>query len=148
VGIEIKPKRTDKLIKRVQDRDLKNAVIIQDDARLALPRHFKEYSVDSIYINFPDPWPKRRHEKNRVLSREFLNECCHVLKLYGKLNIATDHEPYASDVAASVSCVPQLETCFPEVLARESPEAYPTYFAQKWISMGRQIYYQKYQRTI
>jgi len=147
-AIEIKRKRVDKLIARVEKRDLKNIAIIQDDARCALPRFFEENSVDSIYINFPDPWPKRRHEKNRVLSRDFLDECHRVLKFYGTLNITTDYQPYAEDVANCVSGIAQLETCYPEVVAREVPDAYPTLFAQKWMSMGRQIYYQKYQRII
>jgi len=147
-AIEIKRKRVDKLIARVEKRDLKNVAIIQDDARCALPRFFEENSVDAIYINFPDPWPKRRHEKNRVLSRDFLSECRHVLKFYGTLNITTDYQPYAEDVANCVSGIAQLETCYPEVLARAVPDAYPTLFAQKWTSMGRQIYYQKYQRII
>jgi len=147
-AIEIKRKRVDKLIRRVQDRGLTNVAIIQDDARCALPRFFVENSVDAIYINFPDPWPKRRHEKNRVLSRNFLDQCRHVLKFYGNLNIATDYRPYAEDVADCVSGIAQLETCFPEVLSHASPEAYPTLFAQKWTAMGRQIYYQKYQRII
>jgi tRNA (guanine-N7-)-methyltransferase len=147
-AIEIKRKRVDKLIKRVENRRLTNVAIIQDDARYALPRFFEENSVDAIYINFPDPWPKRRHEKNRVLSRNFLDECRNVLKFYGTLNITTDYQPYAEDVANCVSGIAQLETCYSEVLTHESPEAYPTLFAQKWTAMGRQIYYQKYQRII
>ncbi len=148
VGIEIKRKRVDKLIERTENRKLKNVTVIQDDARCALPRFFRENSVDAIYVNFPDPWPKRRHEKNRVLSRDFLEDCRHVLKFYGKLNITTDFAPYAEAVADEVCGIPLLETCYPEVVKNRSDDAYPTLFAQKWINMGRTIYYQKYQRTI
>ena len=148
VGIEIKRKRVDKLISRVENRGLKNVTIIQDDARCALPRFFSENSVDAIYINFPDPWPKRRHEKNRVLSRDFLEDCCSVLKFYGNLNITTDFRPYAEAVADEVDAIPLLETCYPEPVKNHSDDAYPTLFSQKWINMGRTIYYQKYQRTI
>jgi tRNA (guanine-N7-)-methyltransferase len=148
VGIEIKRKRVDKLIRRIEARKLGNVTVIQDDARCALPRFFNENSVDAIYINFPDPWPKRRHEKNRVLSRDFIEDCCHVLKFYGNLNITTDFRPYAEAVADEVGSVPLLETCYPEIVKNNSDDAYPTLFAQKWINMGRTIYYQKYQRTI
>lgn len=141
VGIEIKRKRVDKLINRVENRKLNNVTIIQDDARCALPRFFVENSVDAIFINFPDPWPKRRHEKNRVLSRDFLEDCCKVLKFYGNLNITTDFAPYAETVANEVAAIPLLEICYPD-------EPFPTLFAQKWTKMGRTIYYQKYQRTI
>lgn len=148
VGIEIKRKRVDKLISRIEKRGLKNVTIIQDDARCALPRFFSENSVDAIYVNFPDPWPKRRHEKNRVLSRDFLEDCCSVLKYYGNLNITTDFGPYAEAAAEEVASVPLLETCYPEFVKNTSDEAYPTFFAQKWINMGRTIYYQKYQRIV
>jgi len=148
VGIEIKRKRVDKLISRIETRGLKNITIIQDDARCALPRFFGENSVDAIYVNFPDPWPKRRHEKNRVLSRDFLEDCCKVLKFYGNLNVTTDFQPYAETVANEVEAIPLLETCFPEVVKNRSDDAYPTLFAKKWVNMGRTIYYQKYQRTI
>ncbi len=148
VGIEIKRKRVDKLISRVESRGLKNITVIQDDARCALPRFFGENSVDAIYVNFPDPWPKRRHEKNRVLSRDFLEDCCHVLKFYGNLNFTTDHKPYAEAVADEIGAIALLETCYPEVMTNRSDDAYPTFFANKWINMGRTIYYQKYQRTL
>lgn len=148
VGIEIKRKRVDKLIDRIEKRGLKNVTIIQDDARCALPRFFGENSVDTIFINFPDPWPKRRHEKNRVLSRDFLQDCCSVLKFYGNLNITTDFQSYAETAANEIDAIPLLETCHPDVVKNQSDDAYPTLFAQKWINMGRTIYYQKYQRTI
>lgn len=146
VGIEIKRKRVDKLIKRIENRRLFNVTIIQDDARTALPRNFKNESVDAIYINFPDPWPKRRHEKNRLLNEDFIEECCRILKPRGMLNFATDVLWYAKEVADDLMNAPVLKNCYPETIITSSADAFPTFFAEKWKSQGRKLYYQKYEK--
>jgi tRNA (guanine-N7-)-methyltransferase len=147
VGIEIKRKRADKLIKRIENRKLNNITIIQDDARTAFPRCFKNQSVDAIHINFPDPWPKRRHEKNRLFNKDFIAECCRVLKPHGTLNFATDVLWYAKEVADDLTSNTSLKNCYPETIITSSPDAFPTFFARKWKSQGRKLYYQKYERT-
>lgn len=146
VGVEIKRKRIDKLIKRVEARDLKNVLLIQDDARTALPRDIKDKSADAIYINFPDPWPKRRHGKNRLFNEEFISECIRILKPKGTLNFATDVLWYAKEVAGDLTSNSHLKNCYPETIVSSSPDAFPTFFAEKWKSQGRKLYYQKYER--
>ena len=147
VGIEIKRKRTDKLIKRIERFELTNIYLIQDDARQALPRFFPNGTVDEIHFNFPDPWPKKRHTKHRAVTRAFLEDCSRVLKPGGTISIATDHDLYASEIAQSASQVTGLISCYPETIADKMPQAYPTFFALKWQSQGRSITYQKYRRA-
>ena len=147
VGIEIKRKRTDKLIRRIERFGFTNICLIQDDARQALPRFFPDGTVDEIHFNFPDPWPKNRHAKKRAVNQAFLEECARVLKPGGTISIATDHEPYASDIAQSASRVAGLISCYPEVIEVNTPQAFPTFFALKWRDQGRRITYQKYKRA-
>ena len=147
VGIEIKGKRVDKLIKRIERRGLGNVRLIQDDARVALPRNFEDGSVDEIHVHFPDPWPKKRHTKHRSMSGAFLKDCLKALKLGGTLTFITDHRPYAEAVRETFTDIPELESCYDEPLKRDAPDAFPTFFAQKWIAEGREITYQKYRRT-
>lgn len=144
VGIEIKRKRVDKLITRVEKRALANVTIIQDDARAAIPRVFPRGSVDEIHINFPDPWPKNRHAKNRALSMKFLIDCVDALKVGGTISFTTDHRPYAEDVAAEASQIPTIRSAYALPIVTDMPEAYETFFAAKWRSEGRTINYQKY----
>lgn len=148
VGIEIKRKRTDKLIQRVERRGLMNIIIIHDDVRLALPRFFGRESVDEIHINFPDPWPKRRHTKNRAVSAEFLAECARTLKAGGTLSFATDHLEYAADVSQCLSSISDLRNAFNERYLTDVDGAFPTFFAMKWREEGRGITYQKYVKKI
>jgi len=144
VGIEIKRKRVDKLIARVERRKLANVCIIQDDARAALPREFPESSVDEIHINFPDPWPKKRHAKNRAMGAAFIAACLRALKPGGTLSFTTDHRPYAEEVAELFAGMPAFSGCYEAPMITTLPEAYPTFFAMKWIAEGRTITYQKY----
>lgn len=146
VGIEIKGKRVDKLIKRIERRGLGNVRLIQDDARSALPRHFEAGSVDEIHVQFPDPWPKKRHAKHRSMNEAFLKNCLKALRKDGTLTFITDHRPYAEDVALLFAQCSDYESCYPETLMRDAPDAFPTFFAQKWIAESREITYQKYRR--
>lgn len=146
VGIEIRSKRMDKLIRRIERFLFKNIVLIQDDARDALPRFFRDRTIDEIYINFPDPWPKRRHAKNRAVNACLLGECQRVLKPKGTILIATDDRGYALEIANDAATIQGLVSSYPERLLTNMPDAYPTFFAQKWQRERRVIVYQKYQK--
>lgn len=143
-GIEIKGKRFDKLIKRTQKRGLDNIILIQDDGRNALVDHVKNNSIEKIYINFPDPWPKKRHTKNRLMNEPFLFSCLSVLKKEGELIFTTDFKNYAYQVAELFSSIDGFSNAYSGGILTDSPEAFPTFFAQKWKAEGRTIYYQKY----
>ncbi len=144
IGIEIKRKRVDKLIQRTQKRGLANILIIQDDGRRALKRFIKYETVKSIHINFPDPWPKKRHGKNRLITQEFIEDCRRILKSDGLIYFTTDFEKYAYAVAEEFNKFKRFKQFYADQIRTQSDEAYPTLFAQKWIEMGRTIYYQKY----
>lgn len=73
---------------------LKNIRLFTDDARL-LVQKLPENSVDEVYILFPDPWPKLRHNKRRLVNEETLSMLARIHKKGGKLLIATDHEDYS-----------------------------------------------------
>ncbi|MFH1874802.1 MAG: tRNA (guanosine(46)-N7)-methyltransferase TrmB [Pseudomonadota bacterium] len=147
IGIEIKHKRVDKLIARTEKRELKNIIIIQDDGRKALKRFIKDMAVETIHINFPDPWPKNRHEKNRLISQGFISDCHQALKSDGAIYFTTDFERYAQEVAEEFKEFRGFKSLYLNQISLESDEAYPTFFAQKWIEMGRTIYYQKYVKS-
>lgn len=142
-GIEIKSRRFEKLVARRDRRGLGNVKLYLSDACFALPRLFNDDSVEAIYINFPDPWPKRRHTRNRVLNEAFLKDCARVLVPGGILSITTDVEWYAKETFERLKKVGILSPTTAEVCT-ESDEAYPTFFSEKWKREGRTIYYQKH----
>lgn len=84
-----------KAVAGIHDRGLKNVRIHSDDAReliAALPDH----ALDRIEILYPDPWPKRRHHKRRIISDEFLGAAARVLKPECELRFATDIDDYCA----------------------------------------------------
>jgi tRNA (guanine-N7-)-methyltransferase len=146
VAVEIKGKRVDRLVRRLQMRGIENVMLIQSDARRALPECFEEVSIDEIHINFPDPWPKKRHTKNRLMNEGFLLECAARLKSGGTLHFSTDQEWYALEVRNLFADIASYEAQFEGGIAKDPPDAFPTLFMQKWREMGRSLYYQKYRK--
>jgi len=144
VAIEIKGKRIDRLVQRLQKRGIDNVLLIQDDARDAIEHLFLDASIDEINVNFPDPWPKNRHTKNRLMTAEFLQICAHRLKTGGRFNFATDQGWYAEDARAAFAQIDSLSSCYPEVIVTNPPDAFPTLFMEKWRDLGRTLHYQKY----
>jgi len=134
VGIELKVGRYFKLIERIQKRALTNVRLIQADARLAIERYFEANSIDTIHVNFPDPWPKRRHSKNRLFNDDFLKRVFVILKKGGVLSFITDQAWYAEDVVKNIA---RLKIDAEFTPSPESVEFFPTFFAQKWKKEGR-----------
>lgn len=82
------------LLGHIEDQALESIRIFHGDARLLL-ESFAQASIDEIYILFPDPWPKRKHHKKRLIITPMIELLAYVLKPGGRLLLATDHEDYA-----------------------------------------------------
>ncbi|MEE2996722.1 MAG: tRNA (guanine(46)-N(7))-methyltransferase TrmB [Pseudomonadota bacterium] len=82
-----------KLLSRVSAADLENVRIYRDDARLLVQR-LPENCLGRAFILFPDPWPKKRHQKRRIVSREVLDHLARALRDDTELRIATDDAGY------------------------------------------------------
>ena len=81
------------LLGLIEDRNLGNIRIYPDDARL-LFSHLPEAGFERVFILFPDPWPKTRHHKRRLISPETLDQLARVMKDGGTLHFASDHMEY------------------------------------------------------
>jgi tRNA (guanine-N7-)-methyltransferase len=93
LGFEIKFKTTVQSIERARGLGATNARMIKGDAR-KLTNYFADREVQKIMIHFPDPWPKRRQQKNRLMSSLFLKEMEQVLSPGGVVEFKTDHFGY------------------------------------------------------
>ncbi|MBI2346702.1 MAG: hypothetical protein HYV03_07490 [Deltaproteobacteria bacterium] len=144
-GIEIKWRRFEKLRERRERDRLANVALIYGDARVAVPQ--LACLVDKVYVQFPDPWPKRRHAWHRILDAEFLGSCARRLKTGGEIWFITDDKLYAESTAALFIADPGWQTYFAQPIVTNCPDAFPTHFAQKWRAEGRTIYYQRYKRS-
>ena len=81
------------MTRQIHAQEIKNIRFFSDDMRLLLS-HIPAESFDKIFVLFPDPWPKKRHHKRRIISSENLALFDKVLKKGGELQIATDHDDY------------------------------------------------------
>lgn len=93
VGFEIKFKTLVQTIARARNVGCVNGRMIKGDAR-QLSRYFADGEVQKLMIHFPDPWPKPRHHKNRLMSADFYKEVERVLAPGGVLEFKTDHREY------------------------------------------------------
>lgn len=143
-GIELMHERFDKLCLRHEKRQLNNVLLIQGDARRVLPEAFKD-GVNEIHIWFPDPWPKRKHFKNRLIQTPFVKSCIEALAPGGLLYFTTDWCDYAEWSADIIAAFDQLESLYHPVISTDDEGTFPSYFYQKWITQGCTIYHQKYQ---
>lgn len=95
VGIEVHKPGIGHLLLRIRDEGLQNVRVIQGDAVEVLSRSLLERQFDRICLFFPDPWPKKRHHKRRILQPYFIQLVVDNLKTGGLFHFATDWQDYA-----------------------------------------------------
>jgi tRNA (guanine-N7-)-methyltransferase len=109
LGVEVHSPGVGALLKRIEEQALTNIRIIQHDAaevaRLMVPPD----ALAGIHVFFPDPWPKKRHHKRRLIQPEFAALLASRLAPGGYLHAATDWQEYADHILATLSTVPALE---------------------------------------
>lgn len=147
IGCEVFENGVVKLLGEVKRRDLDNIRLFLDDARLliaALP----EASLARAFILFPDPWPKQRHHKRRIVAPAVLDALSHALRDDAELRLATDDRDYLRWMLAHVTGHPAFEW-----LARgpadwrERPADWPpTRYEQKAIAAGRKPAFLRFRR--
>lgn len=94
-AVDLHPPGIGKLLGRIEEEGLTNLRIIEEDVHIVLPAMFADKSLDGIHLFFPDPWPKTKHNKRRIVKRNFLELIAPKLKVGGYIHIATDWVPYA-----------------------------------------------------
>jgi tRNA (guanine-N7-)-methyltransferase len=95
IAVDVHPPGIGKLLGRIVENELKNLRVIEDDVHIVLPHMFEDESLDAIHLYFPDPWPKKKHNKRRIVNEGFLALIHPKLKKGGYIHIATDWVPYA-----------------------------------------------------
>ena len=109
VGIEVHSPGVGSLLRRIADFGLTNVRVIRHDAVEAVAAMIPPDSLAGIHVFFPDPWPKKRHHKRRLLKAPFVHELALRLAHRGYLHVATDWEAYAHEILATLAAEPLLE---------------------------------------
>ncbi len=112
LGIEVHTPGVGKLLSEIENRGLENLRIIKYDAVQVLKTMFSEESVGGFHIFFPDPWPKKKHNKRRLINDDFTKLLVSRLKKGGYIYTATDWEDYAEQMFEVFERNPELENSF------------------------------------
>jgi len=108
LAIEVHSPGVGSLLRRIVEYGLTNIRVMQHDAVGLVAAMIPRASLTGIHVFFPDPWPKKRHHKRRLLQPAFVHELALRLAPRGYLHAATDWEPYAQEILATLTAEPLL----------------------------------------
>lgn len=139
LAIDVHTPGVGSLLKQIDESGLVNVRVIQHDAVEVLQRVLPSDCLDGVHIFFPDPWPKARHHKRRLIQPEFIALLCRHLKRGGYIHAATDWEDYAAQILEVLSSESQLANTAIDHAPR--PESRPlTKFEQRGLRLGHGVW--------
>lgn len=144
VGIEVKNRRVRSFAGRITQQGLGNVRIVHGEAAQLVSCLFMPGTLQRAYVLFPDPWPKKRHHKNRFVNRYTAQIFASLLMPGGELCLATDDLDYLAWMRDVMDRAPGFGG--PVYDAPESPFGFPTRYETYWIAEGRSITYLTYVR--
>lgn len=141
VAVEKRFDRARKIWARMQREQLGNLFVVCGEGEIFTRSYVPLVSVEQVFINFPDPWPKLRHAKHRLVQKGFLESLQKVMRKGGKLTLVTDDEEYRKQMQREV------ERCLgwkKEFEKTEWEDYGGSWFFDFWKRRGKTIYYQQY----
>ncbi|MBI3508410.1 MAG: tRNA (guanosine(46)-N7)-methyltransferase TrmB [Chlamydiia bacterium] len=141
VAVEKRFDRARKIWGRMQREALSNLFVVCGDGTIFTRHYAPTDSVDEIFVNFPDPWPKRRHAVNRIVQKQFMKDLTRIVRKGGRATLVTDDEVYRDQMAFEVA---QSAAWKRESMTTEWPDYGDSWFANLWTQKGKTIYYQRY----
>jgi tRNA (guanine-N7-)-methyltransferase len=139
VGIEVHGPGVGSLFRLARDLNLANLRVVQHDAVEVVSAMIPAASLAAVHVFFPDPWPKKRHHKRRLLKPAFVHELALRLVPGGILHVATDWEDYAQEILATLAAEPLLANTAEGFVPR--PASRPeTKFEARGVRLGHAVF--------
>lgn len=137
-----------KTCKRLDKSGLTNVRVIRAEARSFIESCISAASLQGVIINCPDPWPKKRHRKRRLVQSPFVTWLQRFLLPGADFYFATDFDDYGEDVAAFMREQPGFENMLAPDAFRHTLEGYPvSKYMRRFLDEGKRIYYLHYRNT-
>ena len=147
VAVEKKFERVRKIWSKMCNLKLDNLFIVYGEALLFTRSYVSDSVFDEVYINFPDPWPKPKHAKHRLLQEPFLTELARTLRQGGHATIVTDDAVYVSQICTAMRTHACWQPRFADPYFICEWEDYGTsYFDALWRQQKRTIHYMQFGR--
>lgn len=145
LGVEVHRPGVGRLLMTLEAEGLRNVRVVAEDAVAVLKERLPDARLDAVLIYFPDPWPKKRHHKRRLLQPEFAALLAQKLKPGGLLHLATDWEDYARHALEVLTASAEFLNIANGYAPRpaERPE---TKFERRGLKLGHKVYDLVFQR--
>ena len=139
LGFELSSECIRKTISKIEKAGIANVRLVRMDARLGF-YFLPERSVSVTYMNFPDPWPRKKHKKRRLLDGKFLELLASRTVDGGEFYFVTDHDDYL-EYALELFRESPYWKWEGEEFTLEMPDYFDTKYRRKWERMGKRIYF-------
>jgi tRNA (guanine-N7-)-methyltransferase len=146
LGVEVHSPGVGSLLKLIEEKQLANLRIIQHDAVEVVEQMIAPESLSGIHIFFPDPWPKKRHHKRRLIQSPFVRLLVSRLSVGGHIHLATDWQDYAEQMLKVLANEPLLENTAAAFAPRPDYRP-PTKFEQRGVRLGHYVWDLLFRRT-
>ncbi len=141
IGVEVHRPGVGHLLINLEDNEISNVRTFCEDVNLVLAQCIPDRSLSRVQIYFPDPWPKKKHRKRRLVQPPFIQALIKKLKPGGVIHLATDWEDYAKQMLAVMQGEPQLENLADSGRYHVRPDYRPlTRFEQKGMRKGHGVW--------
>lgn len=140
LGIEVHRPGVGRLLLAADRAGVRNLRVVVADAAEAI-ESLPGGAISELRLFFPDPWPKKRHHKRRLVKPPFIEQMARILAPGGRLLVATDWEDYASEMLASLEANPRLRNAAAAGgFAPRPPERPPTRFERRGLERGHRVF--------
>lgn len=141
LGVEVHLAGIGSLAADLDENNVQNVKIINFDATQIFHNNIKPNSISAIHIFFPDPWPKKKHHKRRLIQSEFVKILIDKLQPGGIIHCATDWQDYATHMLSVLQMEPMLENLSATHDYVQRPESRPmTKFEQRGVKLGHGVW--------
>lgn len=147
IAVEMQFDRVRKIWSKMKNSGIDNLLIISGEALTFSRFYLPPASIDEVFVNFPDPWPKRSHAKHRLIQRPFIDECARVVKEGGNATLVTDDKDYSEQMIAEMTQHPNWRSRFPDPkFTTEWPGYGGSFFETLWRAKGCTIRYHQFEK--
>ncbi|NDD58462.1 MAG: tRNA (guanine(46)-N(7))-methyltransferase TrmB [Chlamydiae bacterium] len=148
IAVEKRFDRTRKIWAKIKNYQLANLVVVCGDAESFSEYYVTENTIDEIYINFPDPWPKDKHAKHRIVKKPFIDRLSYICKEGATATLVTDDINYSIQMIDVMRDSRIWSSMFShQDYITEWPEYGHSYFDELFRNQGRTIRYMHYTNT-
>ena len=149
VAVEKRFDRVRKIWSKIKKQNIGNLLVVCGEGLTFTQNYLASETVSAVFVNFPDPWPKDRHAKHRIIQAPFVNEMARILIHEGRMTLVTDDVDYSLIMIDEMNGSDDFEACYPKPYFLSNLEDYgSSWFELLWKEKGRVIRHIKYRRLV